>query len=420
MSDMSDERLIPYLLQRYLDDQLTAEELETFAGLLREHPDDEGWALRLQELGLLQERDLAYEEARWKPVLEEILRHRKEGREEGEEDRDADAAFGGGSIVRRMPVYGVRRVRWVAAAAVILLLAGGLYWYRQQARAVSSAQEQMADRFPALKPGGNKAVLTLANGQHIVLDSAADGVLASEGSSRVQKLKNGELAYETTKTSPAVMLYNTLTTPRGGQYQLQLPDGSRVWLDAASSLTYPTAFSGAVRKVKLTGQAYFEVVHHAENPFIVEVNGTEVKDIGTAFNINAYDDEPVARITLVTGSVAVERGGARAMLSPGEQARIAENKLSVASGVDVDEVVAWKNGQFQFDNAGVGEVMRQVARWYNVEISYEGDVLNKHFSGGVPRGANASELIHVLELTKSVRIRMEGNKIIVKPYTDER
>jgi transmembrane sensor len=307
--------------------------------------------------------------------------------------------------------------RWTAAAAAVLVLIAGGYFLalnKSKPAITQTAAAPLAPDIPA--PTGTRTTLTLAGGQKIFLDSVQNGTLSEQGNARVSKLATNQLAYNTSATNPMEAVYNTLSTAKGGQTMVVLADGTRVWLDAASSLTYPTVFSGKTRPVVLTGQAYFEVAHRADQTFTVEVNGTLVKDIGTAFNINAYGDEPVAKITLVEGVVGVARQTREIVLKPGEQARIEGTQLKVTSGVDMDEVLAWKNGQFQFDNAGTAEIMRQVARWYDVDVRYEGDVLKRHFSGGVPRAANAAALLHVLELTKSVRFRVEGKQIIVQPY----
>lgn len=324
--------------------------------------------------------------------------------------------FGDFHSYRRRVIF-----RWTAAAAAVLLLLTGGYFLvlnKNKPAITQTAAAPLTHDIPA--PTGTRTTLTLAGGQTIFLDSVQNGTLSEQGSARVSKLATNQLAYNTSSTTssekPVEAVYNTLSTAKGGQTMVVLADGTQVWLDAASSLTYPTTFAGGTRNVALTGQAYFEVAHRSNQPFSVEVNGTEVKDIGTAFNINAYEDEPVAKITLVEGVVAVMHQDRQVVLKPGQQARIDGARLSVAAGVDVDEVLAWKNGQFQFDNAGTAEIMRQVARWYDVDVRYEGDVLQRHFSGGVPRAANASALLHVLELTKSVRFRVEGKQIIVQPY----
>lgn len=316
---------------------------------------------------------------------------------------------------RTRRIFPVRR--WTAAAAIVLLVAGAALWYfhSRQASAVPGGGSQAAAQ--DLRPGGNHALLTLSGGRTIILDSAANGLLAQQGSTHIQKIANGQLTYTTEPAKEAPLTYNTLTTPRGGQYQLVLPDGSKVWLDAASSITYPTAFTGKTRTVTLSGQAYFEVVHRVSQPFTVRVNELEIKDIGTAFNINAYPDEPASKITLIEGSIELDKQAQKIILKPGQQTRVTNGPITIHPSVDIEEVLAWKNGLFQFDRASTAEIMRQAARWYDVDISYEGDVLQHRFSGTVPRASHASALLHILELTRSVSFTIEGRKIIVKPYT---
>jgi ferric-dicitrate binding protein FerR (iron transport regulator) len=405
------------LLQRYLDDQLTETEHAELASWLQQYPTDEPWSEWLQSLGMQQPVASGYDRSRWQPVVEAILQQQG-GSEKGWQD--------GREQERRIP--SVRQMtrekwRWVAAAAIVtgIITGGYLLFFDRPGKEVANTEKALPIDIPA--PTGTRTTLTLAGGKTILLDSVQNGALAEQGNARVSKLANNQLAYNTSTEAgagaaakPIETVYNTLSTAKGGQTMVVLADGTKVWLDATSSLTYPTAFAGGTRTVVLTGQAYFEVAHRPNQPFTVKVSGTEVKDIGTAFNINAYGDEPVERITLVEGVVAVRRQGAQIVLKPGQQARFDGEQLSVAAGVDVDEVLAWKNGQFQFDNAGTAEIMRQVARWYDVDVRYEGDVLQRHFSGGVSRTANASALLDVLELTKSVRFRVEGKQIIVQPY----
>jgi transmembrane sensor len=402
---MAENSSILYLLQRYLDDQLTETEYAELAKWLEQYPDDQPWSEWLQTLGMQQSVASGYDRSRWQPIVEAILR--QQGGLEEDEERQILA-------VRQMTTV---KWRWAAAAAIVIGVCTGGYFLFLDRPGKEVAKTEKAppiNDIPA--PTGAKTTLTLAGGKTILLDSMQNGTLAQQGNAQVSKLGNNQLAYNTSTAKPMEAVYNTLSTAKGGQTKVVLADGTQVWLDAASSLTYPTAFAGGMRKVVLTGQAYFEVAHRPSQPFYVEVNGIEVRDIGTAFNINAYGDEPMAKITLVNGVVAVTHQDRRVVLNPGQQARIDGAQLSVAAGVDVDEVLAWKNGQFQFDNAGTAEIMRQVARWYDVDVRYEGDVLQRHFSGGVPRAANVSALLHVLELTKSVRFRIDGKQIIVQPY----
>lgn len=288
-----------------------------------------------------------------------------------------------------------------------------------------------------VQPGGDKAMLTLADGRTIVLDSVQNGAIANDGSIVVNK-QEGAVVYEhaaTANTNTAVS-YNTLSTPRGGQYKVVLPDGSQVWLNAASSITYPTAFSSNERKVSISGEAYFEVHKDAAHPFRVVVAATAthpesvVEVLGTHFNVNAYNDENVVRTTLLEGKVRVNQlaisNGQLAknaersvVLKPGEQAVLAaalpihDSRFTIHDA-DVEEATAWKNGLFQFQDATLPTIMRQIARWYNVEIEYKGNI-DKQFIGKIPRHVPLSTLLQILESTGWVHFKIEGAKVIVSP-----
>ena len=305
-------------------------------------------------------------------------------------------------------------LRIAAAAAIILFLGAGSYWWVSR-----SHKSDLAATSKYLKndvaPGGNKATLTLANGATIVLDSAHNGTLAQQGNATVVKQNNGQLAYNTLNEKPTDVLYNTLTTPRGGQYQLVLPDGSKIWLNAASSIRYPTAFTGKERKIEITGEAYFEVAKNAGMPFIVKANDMEVKVLGTHFNVNAYDDEAVIETTLLEGSVSVTKDAAIAILKPGQQSRLTKlGTLDVINEADLEEAVAWKNGMFSFKRADIKTVMRQIARWYDVDIVYEKQVPSVNFGGEMKQDLKLSQVLKGLERI-GVRFRIEGKKLVVLP-----
>lgn len=315
--------------------------------------------------------------------------------------------------------------RWLAAASVFLLSGvAGYFIYTAQIKPtpIVSAKEPIKNDIP---PGGNKAILTLDDGSKIVLDSIQNGAIAQQGASKISKLQNGALAYNAqTQAAPAqaIIMYNTISTPRGGQYQLILPDGSKVWLNAASSLRYPTAFTEAERKVELTGEAYFEVASVSLNnnkklPFIVTVKDMAVKVLGTHFNINAYNDEDDIKTTLLEGSVDVSTPSNSQIirLAPGQQS-VFNGNFKLIKDADVEQAVAWKNGLFKFNGAGLAQIMRQVSRWYDVDIAYEGNVREETFSGDIPRRQYASEVFKMLEMTKTVQFSIEHNKVIIQPY----
>lgn len=314
------------------------------------------------------------------------------------------------------PVIKLRWFKWAAAASVILLISIGSYFIiniRVQKHEVAVVQPHKKEFKNDVAPGQTGAILTLANGQKILLDSAVNGSLAQQGNVSVIK-KNGELVYSNDGNT-AEVVYNTMTTPRGRQFNLVLADGSKVWLNAASSITFPTAFTGKERKVSITGEAYFEVAHNAAKPFIVEKGNTSVLVLGTHFNVNAYDDETALSVTLLEGSVNVRNGNSSSRIKPGQQAQVKEDgKISLLSNVNVENVVAWKNGRINFDGANIETVMRQMSRWYDVEIVYN-KKLDDLFYAEIPRTTMLSDVLKALELTKKVHFKIEGRKIIVVP-----
>jgi transmembrane sensor len=326
----------------------------------------------------------------------------------------------------------IRRISWYAAAVVILIVAGGAYWWQQSKQIPSTSAAVVAHD---VAPGSNKAILTLSSGQQIVLDSAAKGDLAQQGSTQVTKTDSGQIAYNASSEKPTLVLYNTLATPRSGQYQLTLPDGTKVWLNAASSIRYPVFFSGSERRVEITGEAYFEVTKNASKPFKVMVNGNQEVDVlGTSFDINAYSDEHEIKTTLLEGSVSVakeplagvntNKDKLSVVLKPGEQAQLALSdnsgggggRINIDKSADVEEAVAWKNGKFIFTGDDLGSVMRQISRWYDVDVEYKGDFQGDEFVGVISRFKNVSEILHMLEQTRTVKFSVEGRKITALPY----
>lgn len=311
----------------------------------------------------------------------------------------------------------IRRLYLSAAAAVTLaFLTVGVYrLFHEPSRLKQTAHNKIND----LKPGENRATLTLANGQKIILTKSLTGQLSKQGNVNISMKANGTVAYTAGsggQTTNAGTAYNTLTTKKGEQFPLILSDGTQVILDAASSITFPVAFTGNKRTVFITGQAYFKVVHNQHQPFQVLVKGQTINDIGTEFNINAYDDEGSVKTTLLEGSVKVSKASEAVVLTPGQQSQVTDNgnTITVVKNADIQSVVAWKNGLFQYNNASIQEVMRQVARWYNVDIQYEGTIPQREFSGKMQRDLNASQVLDLLSFTR-IHFKIEGKKIIVTP-----
>jgi len=263
-------------------------------------------------------------------------------------------------------------------------------------------------------PGSDKATLTLADGSTILLDEAQNGTIAQQGNSKIIKL-DGKLSYDPTNKNSREIVYNTISTPKGGQYQLELPDGSKVWLNATSSIHFPTSFTGTERRIEITGEAYFEIAKNPNMPFIVTVSNSEVQVLGTHFNINAYNDEDNVKTTLLEGSVRFVNDGSINILKPGQQAQLTkEGTTKVVSDVNVDNVVAWKNGMFDFENASIETVMRQLSRWYDVEIEYKGKT-DDLFIAEMRRNIKLSDALKALELTGKVKFDIQDKKIIVMP-----
>jgi transmembrane sensor len=316
---------------------------------------------------------------------------------------------------------GIRPWRFVAAASVIVLAAAGAFraLHNKTAPAVIATTSAHATE---IQPGGDKATLTLADGKIISLDSSADGVLTSQGNTLVAKL-NGHLAYnKAASEKPLAPTYNVLTTPRAGQFTLSLPDGTNVWLNNASSLRYPVWFTGAAREVELDGEAYFEVAKDAAHPFRVHIkdgvagaDGATVDVLGTSFNIMAYNDENSERATLVDGSIRFTHGNNSAVLKPAEQSILtAHGDLKTLRNVDVDEITAWKNGYFHFAHTNLQSTMRQLARWYDVTVVYEGDIAPQEFEGKIERTMTLNKVLKGME-GEHLHFKLEGNKVTVTP-----
>ena len=314
-----------------------------------------------------------------------------------------------------------RRWYYFAAAASVLLIVGlaGYFYFPAKQQPRNKGNVQFAHD---VGPGSNKAILTLGNGEKVVLEDAKDGVITEQGNAAVNKTDSGRLQYNNISQAEGVpIVYNTLVTPYGGQYQLTLQDGTNVWLNAGSSLRFPASFPRNERKVVLSGEAYFEVSKDAKRPFYVSINsGTDtamdIRVLGTHFNIKAYPDEQQSVVTLLEGAVNVNYRKASALLTPGKEVVLnkTSGKMNI-SEVDTEGAVAWKNGYFLFDNEKIEDIMRQVSRWYDVEIRYQGNLSGKAIAGSLSRYKNVSEVLNMLELTGTVHFKLEGRRITVMP-----
>lgn len=345
----------------------------------------------------------AYDHAYWQGVLAQILAVDKPG----------------------LPEAGrLRHLNWrrfTAAAAIIGLLGLGAWWIihtrnQSQVPPVVAAIPQQ----DVAAPASSRATLILSNGNRIALDSVASGSLALQGGARVVKEAGGQVAYqaESSTLSHGELLYNTLSNPRGSRVvTVTLADGTRVWLNAESSIRYPAVFTGDDRTVEMTGEAYFEVAKDAAKPFRVTVGGETVTVLGTSFNVNAYADVPALRTTLADGAIAVTAAGMDKRLQPGQQAVYdpSRQQLSVDAHADLDLVLAWKNNLFSLSHTGLRTLMQEIGRWYDVEVRYEGQVPEERFSGRLDRSLTLDEVLHILTNHK-IHYTIEPNRIlIIKP-----
>lgn len=327
------------------------------------------------------------------------------------------------------------RVWYLVAASLILIIGAGIWFLLSRGTGNTLTDETVSqERFKNdVPPGGNRATLTLADGHVIILDSATNGVLSQQGYMKIIKFDNGKIAYrkEAGNEKAGMIAYNTITTPKGGQYMVSLPDGSKAWLNSASSLRFPIAFNGDQRMVELTGEGYFEVSAlpanpqerdklpvggKAKKPFIVKAGDVHVQVLGTHFNINAYTDEESIKTTLLEGVVKVISSDDASLIKPGEQVQAYRQGALRIVKADLEQTMAWYNGVFAFRNASIVSIMRQAQRWYDIEVIYEGKVnKDQPLNGDIPKNVALSQLLKILEATGSVHFRIEGKTVTVMP-----
>ena len=309
--------------------------------------------------------------------------------------------------------------KWVQVAAAVLIFCtiGAAFFLRKNITTTSQIAKNTGHVI--ILPGKNKAVLTIAGGKTIVLESEADGLIAQTSAGKIVKTHSGQIIYKATSANVSTSKtsevgYNTLSTPKGGEYQVVLPDGTKVWLDAASSISYPVAFTGNERRVKLTGQAYFEVAKNKEKPFYVGVSNVQVRVVGTHFNISGYSDDNEITTTLLEGSVQVSKNKSLSMLKPGQKAVISNSSNNiVVSAADIDDAMAWKNGYFIFNDDNIAGIMRKVSRWYDVDVEYRGNNNNQQFGGTFYRSKSITELLDHLQKVGKIHFTISGRRIIV-------
>jgi ferric-dicitrate binding protein FerR (iron transport regulator) len=322
----------------------------------------------------------------------------------------------------RLPVYKApNRIRMIwlrsAAASIALGLCIGGYLFVKEKRYETAINTQ---KLAQIKPGGNKALLTLADGSQVSLEAVNATDLNKIKGLHIRQNTKGKItyAYALTNRMPGslpVTARNVITTQRGGTYQILLPDGTHVWLNASSELIFPTAFNGPERIVEMKGEAYFEVAHNAKMPFIVKSRTQQVKVLGTHFNINNYPENAIVETTLLEGSIRVSSGNLSALIKPGQQAQDSPQKIVIVDDVDLDKVVAWKNGDFKFDEP-LRDIMQKIGRWYNVEIVFAPNVdQDQSFSGKITRSKDLSVVLKIMENTKNVHFKIEGRRVTVMP-----
>ncbi|SHG13251.1 FecR family protein [Pedobacter caeni] len=388
---------IKYLLEQFEKGELKTEETDS----LLELTGDEGDAVREGILEMMEQEADGEElirEAQWEVVLKRIV-----------------------SVDRPVPVRRIKSyaaLYWAAAAMVFISLSIAFYFY---APVTGQGIGRSAPRYAvSIPPGGNKAVLTLADGSEISLSDAENGELAKQSGINIIKTAEGQLTYDVSASNKASEGHNKIATPRGGQYQINLPDGTKVWLNAASSLKFPLTFTGLKNRiVELSGEAYFEVTKNKHQPFKVLTAAKSdqggraqvIEVLGTHFNVNSYADEESTKTTLLEGSIRLNN---ELTLKPGEQSIFVNDHFHVIP-VDMEEMIAWKKGYFMFANEDIRSIMRKISRWYDLEIVYQGKPTDNTFIGTVSRFKEVSEVLNILELTKTVHFKIEGRRITVMP-----
>ena len=369
---MEDRQLYQQLVQRYLENKATNEELDLFFHLLEQGKLD----AYLNEVSLETKNEV--------PVIPLSSEEKKLG---------------------RSYVF----LRYAVAASLLLATITGMTLYLNN----NSATEQSIAKtmiVPQATPGTKKAILTLSNGKAVTLNGVAQAI--SDGGANIIT-KNNTVMYEAPKEA-AVTAYNTIATPKGGEYQLTLPDGTQVWLNAETSLRYPTSFTGTERRVELTGEAYFEVTKNSQRPFVVQSGDAAIKVLGTHFNVMAYADEPFLKATLAEGSVAISKNGAEKRLKPGQGGTIERGTDNIMiAPADVEQDLAWKNGNFYFNKTELQTIMKQIARWYDLDIRFAGSIPKKRFVGKISRQTKLSEVLDILRLS-DVKFSMVGKTLIVE------
>lgn len=391
---------ITYLFKKYYNKTASPGEVTQLFQQLDRLPDEELVAMMHNEWENIQQDESLFDSVKSLEILNTILTSTVSEKHVLKEAK----------IIK---FSGIRRIS--IAAAVLIFISIGIYLF------TSTEIDPQIPRFSKviiheIPPGGKRAVLTLTNGRTIILDSLKNGTIVKTSTFEINKTEEGLLVYHSYKSNNKTIgssEFNIISTPRGGEYKVILPDGSKVWLNAASSIKFPAVFSGNTREIYLNGEAYFEVAKNSSIPFRVRSKYAEIQVLGTHFNARAYNDELSVKTTLVEGSVKIRTRSTVNLLKPGEQAVLERNNLTIIKDVDVEEQLAWKNGLFQFKDASLENVMKQAALWYDLTIHYEGKISKRHLTGKISRKVNASEFLNMLKYT-GVEYKRSGKDIFIK------
>ncbi len=392
------------LFNKYISNKLTSDEYSKFWKLMNEDTDE---VLTNAELEKLWNDNKANNDIQTNTTFSKVNEYLLDNQDNSVEKPALKRKIG---ILKSLWKY-----RSVAAVIVMITISSILFFYNKNDNQKIVQTNKTVQPKHDLLPGVNKAVLKLADGSSIILDSTGKGVIANQGNVKIIKNQNGQLVYTVDGVVSNSILYNTLEIPRGGQYKIVLPDGSNVWLNAASKLKYPVQFVGSERRVEVSGEAYFEIAKNPLKPFKVQLEKMEVEVLGTHFNIKAYTDEDIIKTTLLEGKVKINTNSKTIQLIPGQQAQLkTSGNLKVLDNVDLEETVAWKEGNFHFENSDIYDVMNQISRWYDVDVVVKRPI-KKQFIGNISRNVKLSQVLSMLEQTGEIKFSFEGKKVIVNP-----
>lgn len=395
------------LLRLFADGEISREEYDQLFDYIRLNPDDEHFNTAIDSVFSNSKKFNTINSEDRELIFQNIIRN-KHFYIDNQDETNID------------PKYSYRLWYQVGiAASIMILLTTGLYFYTNRAPVQTLSVKIVEPKAEVISPGDNKAILTLSDGSEIILEDAKNGILANQAGISIQKTSDGELLYSFSNAANAVtpeskenVIYNKIETPVGGKYLVNLPDGSKVWLNSSSSLRFSALFNGNTREVELSGEAYFDVSKNKSKPFKVKTKDQVVEVLGTQFNINSYSDEGPIKTTLIEGSVKIIYKDKVVLLSPGQQFQPKESALKVVEA-DTEEVVAWKDGYFVFKNEDIRSIMRKLSRWYNVDVSYSGNIPDVGFGGNISRSKDISEVLDVLQLTNAVHFKVEGRRVTV-------